>query len=285
MRLGILRSTAICLSLSTLTTCSVKAYAQGPTWEQQLREQVPVASIGNNGMVIRPGVLVTIAKDGITALPVAPPLAPGMAWPNTYKKGGRVGTPALQRLNYSPVQQYSRALQVGERAYIYSIQLKSSEVVLSLQTAPSTQTEGLYRATIAFQFQKGEMQTIDLNSVEAYIGEVLQIDTAVGTQAKPTAVAAVQYTPPPPPPTPAVRLSLPARFVNAQAATDQLELNRDGTFKLQEQGETYTGTFTQSGNTIELSIAETKGKSTASFDGTKLVDDSGETWLIQPTAQ
>jgi len=280
MRFSIFRSRAMCLPFLIITICSLKAYAQGPAWEQQLRQQIPVASIGNNGLVVRSGVLVTIVKDGITAVPVSPPLAPGMAWPNTYKKGGRVGTSALQRINYGPVQQYSRVLQVGERAYIYSIQLKGSEVVLSLQTAPGNQAERLYRATVAFQFQKGEMETSDLNSVEAYIGEVLQIDTAVGVQSSPSTGIPSQHASQSPSQT--VQLRLPARFVNAQLASNQLDLKLDGTFSLQEDGQHFDGTFVQSGNTFELHITETNNTTTATFDGTKLVDASNQTWVIQP---
>jgi hypothetical protein len=273
----------MCLSILIITICSLKAYAQGPAWEQQLRQQIPVASIGNNGLVVRPGVPVTIIKDGITALPVSPPLAPGMAWPNTYKKGGRVGTSALQRINYGPTQQYSRVLQVGERVNIYSIQLKGSEIVLSLQTAPGGPAERPYRATVAFQFQKGEMETSDLNSVEAYIGEVLQIDTAVGVQSEPSAPISGQHISPPTSQT--IQLRLPVRFVNAQQASDRFDLKLDGTFSLQEGGQNYHGTFVQNGNSLELNILDTDTKTTVTFDGTKLVDASGQTWVMQPVVQ
>lgn len=266
--------------------------AQQPGWEQQLRQQIPVASIGNNGLVVRPGTLATVIKDGITALPVAPQVSPGMAWPNTYKKGGRVGTSALQRLNYGPVQEFSRVLQVGEVAYIYQIQVKSNEIVLSLQTAPSNPAEGLYRANLSFQFPKGEMETADLNAVDAFLSEVLQIDMPAAAQssgyqpasARSSAGATAAPTPgmgllPHPAP---VKLALPSHFVNTQSASNQLDLKGDGTLSLLEDGQTYKGTFVQTGNSLELNISDANTKTTVTIEGSKLVDASGQTWVLQP---
>jgi hypothetical protein len=83
---------------------------------------------------------------------------------------------------------------------------------------------------------------------------------------------------PPPPPPPAAAVTLPATYVSAQVATDQLQLNPDNSFSLQAAGESYHGTFVVKGSTVELSIRETGDKTTATIQGSNLTDSSGQTW-------
>jgi hypothetical protein len=84
---------------------------------------------------------------------------------------------------------------------------------------------------------------------------------------------------PPPPPQPS--LTLPATYTSAQAPADQLQLNTDHSFTLQEGGQTYHGTFTSNGNTVELTISESNTKSTATLQGNNLTDSSGQTWTLR----
>jgi hypothetical protein len=87
--------------------------------------------------------------------------------------------------------------------------------------------------------------------------------------------------PPPPPPPPPAPLKLPANYARAQAPADQLRLNADNTFSLQEGGQTYRGTFVANGNTLELNIIETNTKTTVTIQGNILTDSSGQTWALQ----
>lgn len=82
-------------------------------------------------------------------------------------------------------------------------------------------------------------------------------------------------------PAPAASLKLPATYVSAQAATDQLQLNADNSFSLQEAGQAYHGTFAVNGNTLELSISESNTKTTATLQGNNLTDSSGQTWVLR----
>src|ERR1035441_2150815 len=89
--------------------------------EQQLRSQYRIASVGNNGVVVRAGTVVAVQQDGITALP-----APG-EWPcNSYKPGSRIKQSAMCAINYAPAKNnnQTRLLQVGEKAYLTAIQVK-----------------------------------------------------------------------------------------------------------------------------------------------------------------
>jgi hypothetical protein len=74
-------------------------------------------------------------------------------------------------------------------------------------------------------------------------------------------------------------LSLPAAYVSEQAPADQLELKADNTFSLQEGGQAYHGTFAVNGDALELTIAESNVKTTATIQGKKLTDSSGQTWV------
>ena len=75
-------------------------------------------------------------------------------------------------------------------------------------------------------------------------------------------------------------LRLPATYVSAQTPTDQLQLNPDNSFSLQEAGQTYRGTFAANGNTLEINISDGP-KTTMTIHGSNLTDPSGQTWALR----
>lgn len=85
-------------------------------------------------------------------------------------------------MNYNPLKGWSRELQAGERAYISSIKIKTSDIVFGLQTIPQDANVAAYRAHISFQFQKGELSAADFKRVDAIIAEVLTIEAAAPVQ-------------------------------------------------------------------------------------------------------
>ena len=78
-----------------------------------------------------------------------------------------------------------------------------------------------------------------------------------------------------------VDLKLPSIYKNSQTPADQLQLNGDRTFSLQEAGQTYRGTFVVNGNTLELNISETNSKTSVTIQGNSLADSSGQTWVLR----
>jgi hypothetical protein len=80
-------------------------------------------------------------------------------------------------------------------------------------------------------------------------------------------------------------LRLPSTYVSAQTPADQIQLNADSSFSLQEAGQTYRGTFAANGNALELNI-NGGPKSTATIQGNSLTDSGGLTWVLreQPAA-
>jgi hypothetical protein len=82
-----------------------------------------------------------------------------------------------------------------------------------------------------------------------------------------------------------VPLKLPATYTNSQVPADQLQLNVDNSFSLQEAGQTYRGTFVANGSTLELAISG-GAKTTATIQsnilqGNSLTDNSGRTWVLR----
>jgi hypothetical protein len=261
-------------------------------------------------------------------------------------------------MNYSPLKNSSRALQVGEKAYLTSIQVKSSDIVFSLQTCPADANEAPFRASLTFQFQKGYLDTMDFKQIQETISNVFAIDADISAQgqtnSQPAAMSLEQVTGvyviphatanrlqlnsdgtfslveagrnhsgtftvegdklmmrtgnralpaailrgdtilDPDGPTwvkqggaPAAvapagaPLKLPSTYVGAQTPADQLHLNADNSFSLQEAGQSYRGTFVASGNTLELNISETNTKTTVTIQGSNLTDSSGQTWVLR----
>jgi len=84
----------------------------------------------------------------------------------------------------------------------------------------------------------------------------------------------------PPPVVPqSAPLRLPATYASAKTPADQLQLNADNSFSLQEGGQAYKGTFVANGNAVELNI--TGGpKTTATLEGNNLTDSGGQVWVL-----
>jgi hypothetical protein len=79
-------------------------------------------------------------------------------------------------------------------------------------------------------------------------------------------------------------LRLPSTYVSAQTAADQLQLNADNSFSLQEGGQTYRGTFAVSGNILDINISD-GAKTTMTIQGSNLTDPSGQTWALRDQSE
>ena len=76
-------------------------------------------------------------------------------------------------------------------------------------------------------------------------------------------------------------LKLPSTYLSARTSADQLQLNADDSFLLQEGGQTYHGTFVANGNALELKIRETNIKAALTIEGNRLTDSSGQVWTLK----
>jgi hypothetical protein len=133
------------------------------------------------------------------------------------------------------------------------------------------------RARLAIQFEKGYKSTLDWSQIQNTIAQVFALETAPRARGpEPRSPMSPAVVPPA-----TSGLNLPATYTSTQAPTDQLQLNADYSFSLQQGGKTYQGTFTVNGNSLELTMSGSNSKSTATLQGDKLTDSGGQTWILQ----
>jgi hypothetical protein len=101
--------------------------------------------------------------------------------------------------------------------------------------------------------------------------------TAAGAGGEVAAAVTVYVTKPPEPLPP-----LPVTYANSKSPADQIQLNADNSFSLQESGQPYHGTFVRNGNTLTLTISDTGTTTPMTIQGGGLIDANGGTWTVRP---
>jgi hypothetical protein len=217
--------------------------------------------------MVQAGTVVKVLKDGIRSMPASY----GVFWPNNYKNGDRVGYHwSCPKCRFNAM----RLLQVGEMVYLTGFEIKDADLVFRFQSCgacgPSgtNQNDTPYTAEMSFQLGKGYLAKSTLKEIQGTIGQVFEI---VPPQ-QPSAARSSGSS--------GAKLKLPSAYVSAQAPADQLQLNADHSFSLQEAGQTYRGTFAANGSTLELNISGSP-KTTATIQGNNLTDSSGQTWVLR----
>ena len=264
----------------------LQGQAQSPNIEQHFRKQYGLTRVGANGTLVQPGVVLTVQADGIKANPASYLVF----WPNNYKKGGgRVKQPMMSaKPGLSKVDRNEiRFFQVGEKVYLTQMEIKDADLIFSIQSCGGCNSSGPdpndppYRAEVSFQLGKGYLNSGTLKDIQETIGQVFAIDAGVATHGpdqtpappeRPTQVA--------PPVASVAPLKLPSTYAKVQTPSDQLQLNGDSTFSLQEAGQTYGGTFATTGNTLELNIKDTNTRTALTIQGNGLIDSSGQAWVL-----
>ena len=255
-----------------------QSQAQSQNLEQQIRSQYRPTRVGGNGVVVgESGSVLVLQQDGLKAIPASY----GPYWYSSFKNGHIRGS-AIQH-GGSVGMSDLRPLQVGEKLYLVNMEINQAEIVFYVQSCGTCDASSAdpndppYRARLAIQFDKGYQTSSDFKQVQSTIGQVFGVEAVQGRRVQ------VPQTPAPPAAIPSISLTLkfPATFVSAQAPTDQLQLNANNSFSLQEGGQAYHGNFTVTGNSLELTISESNTKTTATFEGNKLTDSSGQVWTLR----
>jgi hypothetical protein len=136
---------------------------------------------------------------------------------------------------------------------------------------------------------EGSKLTLWIGTSRTRSTSVLQGDTMTDPEGsawvkQKSALGAAPSVAPPPPVVPVAPpvapLKLPCTYVSAQAPADQLQLNADNTFSLQEAGQSYGGTFAANGSALKLNISGGP-ETTATIQGNNLTDGSGQTWVLR----
>ena len=241
--------------------------------EQQLRSQYRVASVRMDGGVVRAGSVLVVAQDGIKANPPSGIIY----WYNSHKPGNRIKYSVVFEATAGDLKDQVRLLQVGEKVLLARLEVKPSEVEFYVQTNVDSPNDAPFRACVVFQFQqKGYVQPANLKAIQDSIAEVFSLDTA-GPNGELKRKKPGLDRPEIPLPT----LKLPSTYVSAQSPADQLQLNADNSFSLQEGGQAYRGTFVVNSNTLEINIPEGDIKTTMTIQGNNLTGPDGKTWALR----
>lgn len=202
--------------------------APSPSMEQQLRSQYGLTRAGINGMVVgRAGSVLMMQEDGLTAIPAAY----GKYWYNTLKKGGHIKPNVIQHVGsgFKAALADRQPFQVGEKMYLTNLEVAPTEIVFYVQScgacdpAAVDPNDAPYRARLAFQFDKGYLNTADSQ-------QVLEITSRVfGIHASPPRQESEQ-----PLPSPAV--PVPAAAPVVQTASDAGVLQNEDIIKMVKAG-------------------------------------------------
>jgi hypothetical protein len=234
--------------------------------EQQLRSQYRVASVGNNGVVVRAGTVVVVQQDGITALP-----APGEYPCNSHKEGSRISHSAMCAINYSVSKDTQRPLQVGEKAYLTGIQAKPTEVVFKIQTCCGGSNDAPYRAAVSFQFPKGYLDSMKLKDIQDAIGQIFVPDTSSSDQGSDQSQVNTSQG--------AQQTSL-AGLWDVQGTGAQIQLNPDGSFvQHAPNGQERPGHYTVNGDSLVLTYTATGRSGTFSIRGDTIYVGTRLAWV------
>lgn len=79
-------------------------------------------------------------------------------------------------------------------------------------------------------------------------------------------------------------LALGPRYVNSANSADQIQLNADGSFALQEGGQAFTGTYAVAGAMLKLHIAQLQKDVEIAIQGNRLLVNGNESWVSPESA-
>jgi hypothetical protein len=250
--------------------------------QQRLSSQYKLTQVSKDRTdIVSAGAVLVLVKPGLMMYATDAPLPPL----NTYKNGkisqggsgfGRDIAITMLTPGGATASNYAqRKFAGGEKVWITGFGVEKSAIVFRLYSDPYDGVR--YYGDLRLPFEKGSFPTPD--QAMAKIVEVLTVqqadnspsdDRLVEVSSKKLESAK-----------PSVLLKFPSTYVSAKTPTDQLQLNADNSFSLQESGQSYHGTFVVSGNALELSINETGIKTTGNLEGNSLTDSSGQTWVLR----
>ena len=282
------------------------SYTWGQAGSQASLQQVIASHISltqvarDRSAIISAGSSLTTQKDNVLLYMSACPSSPI----NTYKNGKvsqSFGRSFLRDLGGSLQMQGDattancprQVMARGTKVWVTRISVSKDGIVFGLYSTPDNAT--LYYGDLKVAFEKGAVPAPD--EAMAKISEVMTIDTPgqasnAGSQnlsagqepVRRKKVAPGVATDPPPPPSPQSAgepsaLKLPSVYTNALTPADRLQLNADHTLSVQAGGQSYSGTFQVNGNSLAMTIADSP--TSATLDGNKLTDASGQVWVLQ----
>ncbi|HKN73980.1 MAG TPA: hypothetical protein VJW94_02290 [Candidatus Acidoferrum sp.] len=161
---------------------TAQAQDASPGLADQLKSQYKIAKVGMDSTgwsVTEPGTVLVIQKGGILGVPPAN-LAIATA---TFKDGELHGPNGV---TVAMVAKVSRQLTIGEKVYIFKMDLnaksdKISLFIIECDACNNAQQPAAYKALLVFQFPKGYLDKADASQVQDVISQVLAPDSSSGS--------------------------------------------------------------------------------------------------------
>jgi hypothetical protein len=264
----------VVLSVAAVISAASSAYGQGSDLQQKLKDQFSITKVTTDGSdITSAGTVVTLRKAGLWAYSTASPVP----YLNTYNEKGKISQPFMANLGAgvagglrsNNTQFPHRLFMGGERFSIIGLFFQNDGFTLRLYSDPY---DGIrYYGDLKFPFKKGSPPPPD--EALARIAEVLVVPPVESTNNAQQKAPAPQGAQP--------LLTLGSVYVNSQNNADRLQLNSDGSFSLQEGGQSFSGTYSVAGATLKLHIVQLEKDVDISIQGARLTVNGNENW-IQP---
>ncbi|MGH9714512.1 MAG: hypothetical protein ACRD5M_14555 [Candidatus Acidiferrales bacterium] len=178
---GVLRSLTILSAAFLLSQASMAQGGPNVSLGDQLRSHYKITKMGMDSSGVRVaegGTVLVVQKGGILGVPPANPI---MATA-TYRDGDLHPPGAGSRMF---IGNDTRLFDVGERVYVSKIDVNVKNEKVSFTIVECDSCNGLnqpssYHSVVAFQFQKGYLETAQANQVMDVINKVLPMDADSG---------------------------------------------------------------------------------------------------------
>jgi hypothetical protein len=231
------------------------------------------------------GGLVTVRTGGISGV------NSDCSQPNTFTfKDGQLHPPGrLQKalsLGATAGRCASRSFVEGSKAMIAlaGVVIRNNEIVIGVfqcdgcdnqdkdQRVTAAANGAVFRANVVFQFPKGFLVTAGMAPVQDAITRVFTVDPGGNGKDEGTGGQLQTQTGVGAPPT------LGTAYVSSNNKEDTLTLTADGSFRLHEGGQMYTGAYSVTGTILKLHIVQLQKEVEITIRGDQLVVNGDEIW-------
>ena len=178
---------AVSLAVCVLSQSARAQSVPGISVADQLKAQYKITKLGQDSSgtsIVEAGTILVVQKGGILGVPQATALILPTA---TYKDGDLHSPGAAARVFLG---NDTRLFQIGEKVYILKLDVNVKAERVSLQIL-----EGPYLSQVAFQFQKGYLETGNIPDIEDTISKVFTIDDGAAQGQPQVAEGAPQVQP------------------------------------------------------------------------------------------
>jgi hypothetical protein len=249
------------------------------SWSAAFAQTSPVSLEEGLTTQYKQGTVLVLQTNGVVGVNAACGVRPGSIF-----KDGQLHAPGIvQKSIVGAAKCDTRAFPVGSQVYLAvapGFSLKNNRIdFIFLQCDVANCSSGVetsYKAQVAFEFPKGYLATAGLGAVQDTIKHVFSVDTSANFTGSGQTTDAGNQPALSGSPSPA---TLGSAYVSAQNAADRLQLNADGSFSLQEGGQSFSGTYSVAGTTLTLRVVQLQKDVDIVIRANQLIVNGDEAWV------